>query len=206
MGRRSLLLTIIVLFSFIFTVSCTSEKAEVKIIPEFIIEKGNQFIISKVGAEYFNKYITFNSSDSKYVVGTDYHQASFLNNASYLMVYSFRIPDKPWVNESLSFFMDLQGNVVAVSPAIPDIINHPEEGEFPIDKQMAVEIAKNAGLEPGIKDWEAIFHWYYGDPETFVWTVRNTLSESDIGGYGKVIVIDANDGKVLMKSEYTWGL
>ncbi len=177
------LLTVLTLS--VFLVTC-SPQPEIKPIPEFIIQKGNQFVISKVGNEYFNKYIKYNPSKSRY------------ENNSYWMVYSFVIPDKSFVNESFWFYLDIDGNFFGLQPGIPDLIKNPQEGDFLIDEQTAIDIAKKAGLEEGIKKWKTSFHWYHGNLQTFVWTVQNTLRESS----GKIIVIDANDGKILMQNDW----
>ncbi len=181
-----------------------STTVEVKAVPEFIIDKGNQFIISKVGLDYFSKYITFNPYSSRYVEGTDYpHIASaYLRSPYYFMVYSFKIPDKPFVDESISFSVDLDGNVVSEPDGIPNRLADPQEGEFSIDEEMAISIARKAGLEAGIRDWKTSFHWYAGNLKTYVWTVDNTLFSSDDTAWGRTIIIDANDGKVLLQSSW----
>ena len=112
------------------------------------------------------------------------------------------MPERLFVNGSIEFAVDAASNVIVEREVmgIPDIINNPSEGNFPIDAAGAIQIAKNAGLEDGIAGWENSFHWYGGDLKTYVWTAQNTLSTSSGQGYsanGNGVVIDARSGKAL---------
>jgi hypothetical protein len=103
------------------------------------------------------------------------------------MVYSFIMPDKSFVNELISFAIDINGNVISHGEpgGIPNITKDPQEGEFPIDEQMAINIARQTGLEEGLKKWGTSFYWYYGELKTCVWTVSNTLFEDTYTPSGK---------------------
>lgn len=185
-------------------------------IPESIIEKSNQFIISKVGEDFFNNYIAI-----------DYEQSQTPNEMycgpkiedCYLIVYSFKIPKKPYIpNDSLGVLVDIDGNIILDSVSgVPDCISDPKECDFSIDETEAIQIAKNAELEDGIADWTTSFHWHT-TLKTYVWEVRNTLY-SDFpqpsygeegrkigvlsgGAGGKLVLIDANSGEILEKSEW----
>jgi hypothetical protein len=160
--------------------------------PSSIVEKSNQFISSKVGQDFFNKYIKIDYDQSKYHP----EGAAFSQRPYYLMVYSFKMPEKPFVNESIEFAVDTDGNIILEREimGIPD----PTKCNF-MNETEAIQIAKNAGLEDGIADWVTSFHWYGGDLKTYVWTVQNTLSATPSG---KGVVIDANSGEV--KQTYQW--
>ncbi|MCX6736981.1 MAG: PepSY domain-containing protein [Candidatus Parcubacteria bacterium] len=175
-------------------------------IPNPIVEKSNQFMISKVGKDFFNKYISLDYSESKYseadkfCIDNPNSCSTIFQKPYYFMVYLFKITGKPYINESISLNIDTNGNVIDEADiAISDCINNPIECEFPIDARQAIEIAKTAGLEQGIKEWETSFHWFAGDLKTFVWTVQNSSSEYN----GRTVVIDANSGKVYQISGYT---
>jgi hypothetical protein len=177
-------------------------------IPSSIVEKSNQFIISKVGQDFFDKYIKMDYNQSKYYPPDEYYlqhpegHAKYLENPYYFMVYSFKMPEKPFVDEFIEFAVDTEGNVILESEpyGIPD----PAKCDF-IDEATAIQIAKNVGLEEGIAAWETSFHWYAYDLQNYVWAVQNTLpipSGQDYIAYGKGIVIDANSGEVLQNYEY----
>ena len=157
-------------------------------------------MISKVGQDFFEKYIKIAINNCTYCIeSTDIFQGPY-----YLMVYSFKMPEKPFVDELIEFVVDTDGNVILEREpyGIPD----PAKCDFSIDEAEAIQIAKNAGLEDGIADWETSFHWYAGDLKTFVWAVQNTLpipSGQDYSAYGKGVVIDANSGEVLQNYEWT---
>jgi hypothetical protein len=184
-------------------------------IPSSIVVKSNQFIISKVGQSFFDKYIQYNNSKSYYIMPNQYlldhpEMASneFLLQPYYHMGYTFRMPEKPFVNELIQFAVDSNGNVIpqADVTGIPDLLNDPGAANFTIDEKQALEIAKNAGLETGIASWSASFHWYGGDLKTYVWTIQNTLQEDSKFAYsahGREIIIDANSGKVLNIFEWS---
>jgi hypothetical protein len=178
-------------------------------IPSSIVEKSNQFIISKVGQDLFDKYIKIDYNRSTYCPPDEYiieHPeagAAFLQRPYYLMVYSFKMPEKTFVDGLIEFAVDTDGNVIPEREVmgIPD----PTKCNFPIDEAEAIRIAKNAGLEEGIADWKTSFHWYAEDLKTYVWTVQNTLSTPSGQGYsagGKGVTIDANSGEVIQN--YQW--
>ncbi len=130
----------------------------------------------------------------------------FLLQPYYQMAYTFKMPEKPFVNELIQFSVDTNGTVIAgTDSGIPNIINNPSAANFKIDEEQARVIAKNAGLEDGIVGWRTAFHWYGGNLNTYVWSVQNTLQEDSKFAYsanGREIIIDANSGKVLNISEW----
>jgi hypothetical protein len=144
-------------------------------IPSSIVEKSNQFIISRVGQDFFDKYIKIDINNCTYCPADEYiieppeAGAKFLQKPYYLMVYSFKMPEKPYVDGSIEFVVDTDGNVILERKA--DGIPDPAKCDFPIDEAGAMQIARNAGLEDGIAGWETSFHWYAGDLKTYVWTV-----------------------------------
>lgn len=182
-------------------------------IPSSIVEKSNQFIVSRVGQDFFDKYVKIDYNRSRYCLPDQYiieHPgagAEFLQRPYYLMVYSFKMAEKPFVDVFMEFAVDANGNGIVEREVmgIPDLINNPSEGNFPIAEADAMQIAKNAGLEDGVADWENSFHWYGGSFGTYVWTVQNTLQTTSGQGYlahGKGVVIDANSGEILQKYEW----
>ena len=174
--------------------------------PSSIVEKSNQFIISKVGQDFFDKYIKIAINNCTYFTPSEYtiehpeSGAKFLQKPYYLMVYSFKIPEKPYVDGVIWFSVDTDGNVILEGGVfgIPD----PAKCDFPIDEAAAIQIAKNAGLEEGIAAWETSFHCY--GSARYVWTVQNTLTAPSQGDLlsGKGVVIDANSGEVI--ENYGW--
>lgn len=186
------------LLSFYFLlVSCSGSscvKNEANIPPE-ILEKGNQFIITKTGEEFFNQYIS-----------PDFSKFKQLANG-YFLAYRFTIPEKPFVNGSIRFTIDSLGNVLSDKEisGIPDCIHSPEDCEFVIDEQQAVRIAKENDLDEGIKEWRKSFMWN-STYNKYVWQILSTLKESvgDFGyrGNGIEMIIDPNSGEVLALTEW----
>jgi len=153
-----------------------------------MIEKGDELIVSKIGNDYFNNYIKLLSIDYQSPNGA-------IKKPCYRLIYTFKIPEKQFVNVSIEISIDVDGNIVR-ERGIP---SNPNECKFLVDEAKAIEIARDAGLEEGIKEWETDFHWHDG-LKTYVWTVRNTLSVSSVGEpyeeSGKTVIIDANSGEV----------
>ncbi len=175
-------------------------------IPDFIIAKSDSFIISKVGPTYFADYIIFDSVRSRYYPPDSFcisHPSScsnYLRYPNYLMVYTFKIPEKPWIDELIEFAVDSVGNIIAErSPyGIPECLSNPSCCIFGIDSSMAVNLAKQSGLEDGIKPWQASFYWFGGTINKYVWCITNYLTEFS----GECLILDSNSGIVLEKSDW----
>ena len=199
------------LFFFMLFQSCSNPTEPVKPIehpimqkseiPNFVIASADSFIISKVGPTFFLSYIKYDSSRSEFSPSDTFciaHPSNCLNYlryASYRMVYTFRIPEKPWIDEIIEFAVDSVGNIILErSPyGIPECLSIPSCCVFGIDSATAIGIARQAGLEDGINPWRTNFYWYGGDINKYVWSISNDLSE----GGGKEVVIDSNSGVVI---------
>jgi len=189
-----------ILISFLFVVnliSCSfnSQKENQNEIPQNIINKANDFLISKCGREFFDKYVSFDSNQSKFV-------SSF-----YLMKYKFQIPEKSFVNEIIEFSVDTLGNIITDKAiyGIPDCVENPTDCEFNINQSQVNEIALANNFDKGIKDWKYDFT-YSTKHKKYVWQILTTLSEfkgdSRYRASGKEMIIDPFDGKVLEVNDW----
>ena len=173
--------------------------------PELIREKSAEFIVFRVGQDFFDRYITYERG-IYYGGGKCCPQCTHLQaRPRYLLGFRLRIPGKPYVDELIEFTMDSAGDVIAeaIIRGLPDCVTNPEECEFSIDQARAIEIAEQAGLEPGIKEWTVGFQWAGGEFQTYAWSVQNTLSDSGFSPEGRGFTIDTNSGEVLQ--EYLYG-
>ena len=193
-----LILFLLALSIIIISTSCSCfscSKGEEAEVPIDVLEKADAFIISKAGAETFEKYITPNFLLTK-------HTPPY-----YEMVYKYYIPEKPYVNGLIKFSVDSVGNIVKERDitGIPNCRYSPEECEYTINEEQARQIAVENGMEPGIKDWKVGFIW---NPQMkrYVWDVLSTLTESEgeygYRGSGKEIVIDPTSGEVLAFNDW----
>jgi len=182
----SFLLTIIIGYSC----SCSScGNDETTVVPSEVLKKANDFIISKTGEEFFNKYITPDFAKTKY------------NPPYYEMAYRFYMPEKDYVVGTIQFITDSTGKVLKDKDivGIPNYKQNPEECNFTVDKDSAIKIAKENGLKEGIKDWDVGFIW---NPkrQIYVWHVLSTLweSEGEFGykGKGQEAIISPVTGEV----------
>jgi len=177
-------------------------------VPDCILEKSNQIVISRLGKAFFREHVLFQPALSSYNEADPYcvqdptNCAEFLSKPYYRMVYSFSVPDLPGTDLSAEFFVDVAGNLVsgAAIDGLPNCVRDRKECTFAVtDQALAIEIAEKADLEPGLDEWRTHFHWYAGELNTYVWTVENTLTIDKSTGEssGRTIVIDANSGTVL---------
>ena len=191
----SLLLVFTVYFlSYSCSCSTCTKKEEVNI-PDHILKNANNFVISKTGEEFYNKYITPDFTNTK------------ITPPYYEMYYRMYIPEKPYVNNKIYFTMDSTGNVVEKNDilGIPECLKSPSRCDWQIDKSQAIEIAKRNNLEEGIKDWQVGFIW---NPERkiYVWHILSTIREfqGEFGyrGSGKEMIIDPVTGELLAVNDW----
>lgn len=172
---------------FACSCSCTGSEST---IPENILKSSNRFIVSRVGQEFFDEYIKPDIRETKYV------------DSKYYMVYNFRIPEKPFVDNKIKFEVDSAGQVLNRENVIglPDCGTDPGKCQFNINEEQARLIAKENNFKEGIKDWKAVFKW---DPKynQYVWSILSTFEESQgtngMRGNGEIMLIDPNSGKVI---------
>ena len=70
-----------------------------------------------------------------------------------------------------------------------------------IDEARAMEIAAEAGLDPGLAPWSAR---YYLDPrEGYVWSVMGSAQASSDATSGTTVLIDAHTGRVIDFSSWS---
>ncbi|MBI2443845.1 MAG: hypothetical protein HYV42_01210 [Candidatus Magasanikbacteria bacterium] len=216
---RAVVLFIVLVIGFVFglywydilrpplfsTRSFREEKHEP--MPAAIIAKADRFIISKIDEKFFRQYVTFSTQKSRLYPANEHciknpsFCLQFLQKPYYLMVYSFTIPDRPFVKDQLiEFALDSSGQLIVERDVfgLPDCVREPRECKFPIDKQQALAIAEAAGLSGGIKGREAWFNWHVRY-NTYIWGVSNILSDSRDEANGEELYIDANTGVVLDK-------
>jgi hypothetical protein len=180
-------------FTF-YTCSCSCTESQTQI-PEQVLNKSNDFIISKIGRDYFDKYIKPDYQDSRKI------------SSHYDMVYSFKIPSKPYVDTKIKFSVDTTGQIMNRESIIglPDCLSSPGKCEFNIDEERAKTIAQKNDFKQGIKDWKVEFKW---EPKynQYVWSILSTFNEAQgsfgFRGNGEIMLIDPNTGDVI--SQKPW--
>ena len=182
-------------------------------IPEQVLAGAREYVISKVGETFFDSYIAWSPELSCFRPLRDQRNASrgnlpdWVRHPRYVIIYKLRIPEKPFVDETVVVNIKEDGGWfqdTAHDEGLPDCVSHPEECEFPIDREAAIEIAQAAGLRHGDGSWETDFRWYGRDYNTYAWEVRNELGE----WHGELVLVDANNGAVIDMGEWSvtvWG-
>jgi hypothetical protein len=185
-------------------------------IPDSIIQKSNMVIISKVGQTFFDLYIKLDSSISKFsppdsfCIKNPSSCAEYLVRPYYYMVYKFNLTNNKDFSTFIEFVVDTNGIVVPSRPVfgIPNCPNNNCWGSFQIiTKEKAIEIAREKGLEEGIKEWVVKFHFYAGTFNNYVWEIKNTLTEdksvpNQYKASGKTFLINATDGSIFQVSNW----
>jgi hypothetical protein len=179
---------------FINACRCPScSRQEETVVPKDLLTKANNYIIQRTGSEFFEKYIS-----------PDFVRTKF-TPPYYFLTYRLIMPEKPFVNTVIQFTIDSVGGVVKDR----DIIGIPNclDGgcSFNINEEEAVKIAKDNGLEKGIKPWKTGFIWD-SNLQQYVWHILSTSNESQSSegfrGNGKEIIIDPNSGLVLSMNDW----
>jgi hypothetical protein len=185
----------LVLLSFLINACrCPScSRQEETVVPKDLLNRANDYIKQSTGNDFFEKYIS-----------PDFVRTKF-TPPYYFLTYRLIMPGKPFVNTVIQFSIDSTGSVVKDR----DIIGIPNciEGgcSFNITEEQAVKIAKDSGLDKGIKSWKTGFIW---DPnlKQYTWHILSTSSESQSSegfrGNGKEIIIDPNSGLVLEMNDW----
>ena len=128
-------------------------------LPDSVLIKSNEYIISRVGEKFFDAYISFDffiySEADSFCIEYPDKCSPFLQHPNYFMVYNFIIPEKSFVDEKIEFSVDTMGRFFPGSDSgIPNCPNNECWENFPIiDEGLAIQIAHDAGLEEGIREW-----------------------------------------------------
>ena len=202
-------LVIVIVLCLAVTGASAGEADPHDAVPPEILASAREYAISKVGEEFFDSYIDL--VGARFVSAKPENERrrtlpDWIRSSRYELVYRLHIPEKPWIDvrcvinirEDGGLFEDLNAH-----EGLPDCVSDPLECEFPIDRDAAIEIAREAGLEAGSGAWHAFIAWDGQTHHTYVWNVMNTLYGMNNGRRiaGRGIVIDANTGEVLGQSE-----
>jgi hypothetical protein len=177
-------------------------------IPDSVIQKTDEYIKLRVGEKYFDKFIKFDDKNSgfrkSYIIDSPPTCAEMLKQPHYYLSYKIYFSDMEKDFAEIDMITDIEGNLI-MDCFIDKVPKCPENNcwdYFPVvKKEEAIRIAKNAGLEDGIKDWTISLSYNYYDVQEYTWVVKNTLQINDKnsggGANGKLIIINAIDGSVI---------
>ncbi len=191
---------LVVIFSLSFLLigvascSCNSASDAQSKIPDNIVSRGDDYLISKVGEQFFKSNIYFDAENSKET------------ESGYYLSYRFVMKDKDFIDELISFVVNKNGRVIEKMPVtgIPDCIDANSDC-YKIDEDAAKKIAEENELAEGIKDWMIEFSWQ-SDYGKYTWHVLSVTQESgkvdDYKAKGEEIFIDPNTGEVLNKRKW----
>lgn len=143
-------------FLLVYAFTCHSGEGQKNEIPEFIIQKIGNFIRAEVGDEYFNEFVSFNTSKSffrkSYRISFPTDCAELLKEPHYFLTYNIKIPDLGEDMVTIEFITDTSGDRISECyiDKIPNCPNNDCWNYFPkIKKDEAIKIAMQEGLEEG---------------------------------------------------------
>lgn len=200
-------------------ISGAGESPSVVSPPPALADSAWSHLCRYVGRSFASRYVTRDTTAAIYIpaesLETDrrYRRSSWPGpkRPYWSFRFQFRMAAKPWVDEIIVVNVHPDGSPVAdISETgrplpeggiqgIGDCAAHPERCVFPIDRERAIQIARQSGFEEGIAPWKTDFHWYHGADGRFVWLITNQLRENG----GKDLVIDANTGAVFKRLEWS---
>ncbi len=152
----------------------------------------SDYIISKVGSEYFYKNFEYNRTvpypeytpNSATMVARFIHKITigdYIENVKVSVWLEYK--DGGWVVKSSGVSEELPDCVADSSKCMP----------FEITQERAIEIAKENGALDGAEKYTAGIHYFYGNVQSYVWDVTTFKSALN----GKTAIIDLNNGKLI---------
>lgn len=198
---RKYILTITVAAFIILFQACScktcGDNGEYYNVPDKIITKADQFVISKTGQDFYNAYLHFNYEESRRI------------DNRYYLVYNMRDLDREYVDELIYFSADTNGVVLKDYEVvgIPDCNSDPDKCRFELTRDQAIDIAENEGITEGKAGREVSFRWS-SEFNSYVWHILSTEQESGTEdtykANGSEIILSPADGTILAKR--TWNI
>jgi hypothetical protein len=180
-----------------YACSCSDceEEEQSLTVPAYIRKAGDDIIAEKVGYNFFDKYIEYNTEFSKKYQG------------NYDLVYNFRMPEYEFVDELIKMTLDSTAMLVTYRDVegLPNLVEDSTLCIFNVDREKAITIAKMMGMEPGVKEWDVGFVWNNALGK-YVWYVLNTLKQGTNSngetGSGRQLLIDPYSGTPIEFTEW----
>jgi hypothetical protein len=162
------------------------------------VQGAENVVRNRVGDEFFERNFRFEQmifEPRSAHLDRDSYEAE---GPHYRVIWAWRVDSPVLVAAMVVVAVDLEGKDVTMGSryGIPDCVENPGDCEFPIDRESAKDIARDAGLEPGLKPWIVAFLWSR-EYDTYVWSVSNRMVGTADRERGETVLVDANDGRVL---------
>ncbi len=163
-------------------------------VPDSIFVRTDDFLSKKVGADFFNLYI---------------HKDYFRSRAAdsiFEIRYNFKMDEYDFVDEEILIITDKHGNLdhTHKPSGIPTCVKRIEGCNF-INREAAVRIAEENGLDKGIKPWLVEFRWF-DEANLYVWHILSTKYELKKDNYyiadGEELLIDPVTVEVIKHREW----
>jgi hypothetical protein len=154
----------------------------------------NTFVRDSVGNALFKRAFSLATEDSVHVIdGEDLH---------YTVRFRFSMPGRPWIDEQAFVVLD------SLYTPLPDrnygipVCSTPDACDYRVTAEEVIGIAKTSGLGEGLRPWQVSFHWYAGQVESYIWSIKNVLKEGRDHSAGDCWILDARNGTILQRGTY----
>ncbi|HET9253112.1 MAG TPA: hypothetical protein VFP58_13445 [Candidatus Eisenbacteria bacterium] len=172
-----------------------------------MVHRADSILVGLVGREHFERHLTLEHCHWHDPTASHWRATGLYFEAVpyWGIVYRFRVPGKPFIDQIVQVNLTPGGRLHPLHDRldIAACAENPRECEFPFDEAAAVHIARNGGLEEGLKPWRTGFT--YNPEYGFIWTVANTLvvKEDGCSSEGRTYLIDANSGEIVARHMWT---
>lgn len=176
-------------------------------IPAHIKVSADSVLISFLGQYQFTNYVYLDSVESWYREPAEYCAdkpdscRSVWDTGFYNLVYKYGSSTSLRICAVIRFQTDTLGNIIDGLQRVPHCSHESVDCGQLLPLHEILRAALNAGLKPGIDDWEVFFDWSE-DSDACVWQIRATYQRTTERWYsasGELFSIHAFSGVVLEK-------
>ncbi|MFA4906882.1 MAG: PepSY domain-containing protein, partial [archaeon] len=167
--------------------------------PQDLKKSADEYIISQVGQEYFDRYFEY--------LGDKPYPEDVPDSNSRILQYNHRIAVGDYnENIRITVWFNLRDGAWEIgngygtdAEGLPDCVSEKAKCmPFGVTQERAVEIARENGAFDGAEKYAAGIHYYYGDVQSYVWDITTFKSALN----GKTAIIDLNSGKLISISDW----
>ncbi|MBD3273690.1 MAG: hypothetical protein GF372_00165 [Candidatus Marinimicrobia bacterium] len=180
-------------------------------IPAHITAVADSVLISFLGQYQFTDYVYLDLVESWYREPAEYCAdnpdscRSAGDKGFYNLVYKYTSDISPRISAVIQFQTDTLGNILGGLQTVPNCAYESVDCSQLLPLHEILYVAHEAGLKPGIDDWEIAFGWSE-DSGTYVWRIRATYQRTTEQWYsasGELFIIDVFSGAVVQKFGWT---
>lgn len=173
-------------------------------IPDSVVRSAQEFVASRLGAEFYDKNVTYAPDMS---AGWEPVSNDTARGPEYTLTFHVRLSDCPSAGWHFRIDADSRGVILRDyyrEFGLLDCARNPDDCRILCEGE-ALAIAGEHGLKAGLGGVEAWFEWWnmpneYGP----VWIFRSTLGVKGRSSWGQRFTIDASTGEIVESGTGAW--